>query len=236
MRIAICDDEILVQQILEEKVKGLFPDAVIERFTSGDEFIASGCKPDILFLDIQMPGKNGIKTAKAFRLDNLDTIIIFITALGEYVYDAFDVGAFHYLIKPIDDMKFIEVLKKAVEQKNKQKIQKSETEEPFLLIKYQSITRKILLKDIVYAEVFNRKIFLHMKNETIEYYGKLKEIESVTKGSFFRTHRAYLVNLKYVSSYESGKVYMKDKEVLLSKSNYSAFVKAFLHYHRRDEG
>lgn len=57
MRIAICDDEISVQQILEEKIRGLFPDAVIERFTSGDDFIASGCKPDILFLDIQMTGK-----------------------------------------------------------------------------------------------------------------------------------------------------------------------------------
>lgn len=236
MQIAICDDEISVQQILEEKVKGLFPNAVVEKFTFGDDFIASGCKPDILFLDIQMPGKNGMETAKCVRLDNEDTIIIFITALEEYVYDAFDVGAFHYLIKPIEDIKFTEVLNKAVEQKNKQRIQKSEAEEPFLLIKYQSITRKILLKDILYAEVFNRKIVLHMKKGTIEYYGKLKEIESVTKGAFFRTHRAYLVNLKYVTSYESGKVYIKDKEVLLSKSNYSAFVKAFLHYHRRDKG
>ena len=236
MRIAICDDEVSVQQILEEKVKGLFSDAVIERFTSGDDLIASGCKPDILFLDVQMPGKNGIETAKCIRMDNEDTIIIFITALDEYVYDAFDVRAFHYLIKPIKDMKFTEVLKKAVEQKNKLIIQKSEQEEPFIIIKYQSTTRKILLKDIVYAEVFNRKIVLHMKNGIIEYYGKLKDIESVTKGTFFRTHRAYLVNLKYVTSYESGKVYMRDKEVLLSKSNYPAFVKAFLHYHRRDEG
>lgn len=236
MRIAICDDEISVQQILEEKVKGLFQYAVIEKFTSGDDLIASGCKPDILFLDVQMPGKNGIETAKCIRMDNEDTIIIFITALDEYVYNAFDVGAFHYLIKPIEDMKFTEVIKKAVEQKNKLIFQKSEPEEPFIIIKYQSITRKILLKDIVYAEVFNRKIVLHMKNETIEYYGKLKEIESATKGTFFRTHRAYLVNLKYVTSYESGKVYMRDKEVLLSKSNYSAFVKAFLHYHRRYEG
>ena len=100
MRIAICDDEISVQQILEEKVKGLFQYAVIEKFTSGDDLIASGCKPDILFLDVQMPGKNGIETAKCIRMDNEDTIIIFITALDEYVYNAFDVGAFHYLIKP----------------------------------------------------------------------------------------------------------------------------------------
>lgn len=236
MRVAICDDEISVQQVLEENVKKLLPDVVIEKFLSGDELIASRCKPDILFLDIQMPGKNGMETAKCFRANNEEAILIFVTALEEYVYNAFDVGAFHYLVKPIDDMKFTEVLKKAVEQKNKQKIQKCEEKESYLLIKNQGVTRKIFIKDIVYAEVFNRKVVLHIKNGTIEYYGKLKDIESVTKGSFFRTHRAYLVNLKYVTSYEAGKVYMKDKEALLSKSNYSEFVKAFLHYHRRDEG
>ena len=56
MRISICDDEVSMVQILEEKIKKLLPDAVIEKYLSGDELIASGSKPDILFLDIQMPG------------------------------------------------------------------------------------------------------------------------------------------------------------------------------------
>ena len=56
MQIAICDDEVSMVQILEEKIKKLLPDAVIEKYLSGDELIASGSKPDILFLDIQMPG------------------------------------------------------------------------------------------------------------------------------------------------------------------------------------
>ena len=55
MRIAICDDEVSMVQILEEKIKKLLPDAVIEKYLSGNELIASGSKPDILFLDIQMP-------------------------------------------------------------------------------------------------------------------------------------------------------------------------------------
>ena len=66
MQIAICDDEKSIGLILEEKIKKLLPDAVIEKYLSGDELIASGCKPDILFLDIQMPGMDGMETARIF--------------------------------------------------------------------------------------------------------------------------------------------------------------------------
>lgn len=89
MRIAICDDEVSMVQILEEKIKKLLPDAVIDKYLSGDELIASGSKPDILFLDIQMPGMDGMETAKVLRQDNEDMILIFVTAAEEYVFQAY---------------------------------------------------------------------------------------------------------------------------------------------------
>ena len=114
MRIAICDDEKSMGQILEEKVKKLLPDAVVEKYLSGDDLISSGFKPDILFMDIQMPGKDGMETARIVRQNNKDMILIFVTAVEEYVFQAFDVGAFHYLVKPFSDDKFEEVVKRAI--------------------------------------------------------------------------------------------------------------------------
>ena len=118
MRIAICDDEKSMGQILEEKVKKLLPDAVVEKYLSGDDLISSGFKPDILFMDIQMPGKDGMETARIVRRNNKDMILIFVTAVDEYVFQAFDVGAFHYLVKPFLDDKFDEglVFLKSVER------------------------------------------------------------------------------------------------------------------------
>ena len=114
MQIAICDDEKSIGLILEEKIKKLLPDAVIEKYLSGDELIASGCEPDILFLDIQMPGMDGMETARILRQKNEKMVLIFVTAVEEYVFQAFDVAAFHYLVKPFSDEKFEEVVKRAV--------------------------------------------------------------------------------------------------------------------------
>ena len=173
MRIAICDDEVSMVQILEEKIKKLLPDAVIEKYLSGDELIASGSKPDILFLDIQMPGMDGMETAKVLRQDNEDMILIFVTSAEEYVFQAFDVGAFHYLVKPFSNEKLKEVVTKAVH--NIKKSSRLEKDEKYIMVQTAGSHIKIFLRDIVYAEVYNRKVIIHTRSTDIEYYGKLKE-------------------------------------------------------------
>lgn len=231
MHIAICDDDKSIVQILEEKIKKLLPDAAIKKYLSGDELISSGCKPDILFLDIQMPGTDGMKTAKILRESNEDMVLIFVTAVEEYVFQAFDVAAFHYLVKPFSDEKFEEVVKKAVKTIGKHS--ENKTDERYIMIQSAGSHIKVFLRDIVYAEVYNRKVIIHTQNTDTEYYGKLKELSDRAGEDFFRTHRAYLVHFKYVEKYDADCVTMENGTALLAKKNYPEFVKQYLKYNQR---
>ena len=116
MRIAICDDEKEIRDILYQKIKKICSGAEIFLYQSGRELLSSDTPPDICLLDIQMSDPNGMETAKEFRKTNKKAILFFVTALDNYVFDAFDVGAFHYLLKPFDDAKFDEVIKSALIQ------------------------------------------------------------------------------------------------------------------------
>ncbi|CDD74678.1 putative DNA-binding response regulator [Clostridium sp. CAG:62] len=258
MQIAICDDEKSIGLILEEKIKKLLPDAVIEKYLSGDELIASGCKPDILFLDIQMPGMDGMETARLLRQKNERMVLIFVTAVEEYVFQAFDVAAFHYLVKafsdekfeeveyvfqafdvaafhylvkPFSDEKFEKVVKRAV--RSIEQYSENQSDEKYMMVQSGGSHMKVFLKDIVYAEVYNRKVIIHTRDTNIEYYGKLQELSEIAGADFFRTHRAYLVHFKYVQKYDANCVTMENGTALIAKQNYPEFVKQYLKYNQR---
>lgn len=231
MQIAICDDEKSIGLILEEKIKKMLPDAVIEKYLSGEELIASDCKPDILFLDIRMPGMDGMETARIMRRKNERMVLIFVTAVEEYVFQAFDVAAFHYLVKPFSDEKLEEVMKRAV--RSIEEDFKNKLDDRYMMVQSAGSHIKVFLKDIVYAEVYNRKVIIHTRNTDIEYYGKLQELGEIAGADFFRTHRAYLVHFKYVQKYDANCVTMENKTALIAKQNYPEFVKQYLKYNQR---
>lgn len=237
MRIAVCDDEREIREILAEKVKRYCPEAEIVCYASGREVLAADKTPDILFLDIQMPGMDGMETAQALRAENKRMVLVFVTSFEEYVFRAFDVGAFHYLVKPFEEEKFASVLFRAVEQCGQTAentgISKEHEEERQILIQSGGSHIKIRLADIVYAEVFNRKVVLHKMTEDIEYYGKLSELEKLSGEDFFRPHRSYLVNFRYVVRYDASMITLEKGTVPMAKKNYPGFVKSYLHYNRR---
>ena len=92
------------------------------------------------------------------------------------------------------------------------------------------------LEDIIYAEVFNRKVMLHTTDGDIEYYGKLTDLSEQAGEDFYRTHRAYLVNLKYVEKYNAATIWLEKGTALISKKQYAGFVRQYMQYINRKRG
>lgn len=228
MQIAVCDDEKNVRELLADKIRSLFPSAELALYPSGEELLLADTPTDILLLDIQMPGKDGMQTAREFRAKNRQAAIIFVTALEEYVFQAFDVEAFHYLVKPFDDDKFANVLQTAVKRLAEKRVQTAAS----LVITKGGEHITVNPQEIMYAEVFDRKIILHTLQDEIEYYGKMKELEKKWE-RIYRPHRAYLVNMNYIRKYDVTTIYLEKGRVLMAKQNYQDFVKCYLRFIRR---
>lgn len=236
MQIAVCDDDGAMQEILRSKIEKICRKkgtaCRVRCYSSGEELLSSGEKPDLLFLDIQMPGMDGMDAAEELRRRQWDTVLIFVTALSEYVYDAFDVGAFHYLVKPFRDEKLEVVLLRASEQyeKQRQAARREEGGGAVILVKRGGVSTAVPVESIIYAEVFNRKITLHTTNGAMEYYGKLTDLSQKVGSRFYRTHRAYLVNLRYVEKYDAMTIWLEQGKVPVSKKQFAGFVKRYMQY------
>ncbi len=126
MNIAVVDDEEIIRQQIHGFIKKQKPEFYISDFATGEELLAAKADFDIIFLDIQMEGMGGIEAARSLRKKNMDAVLVFITGMKEYVFEAFDVSAFHYLLKPIGEKKFMEVLGRAVDEAGRRKGQKEQ--------------------------------------------------------------------------------------------------------------
>lgn len=236
MKIAICDDEKYIRDFIAESISKEVENADVMCFESAEGMLEADGNVDIMFLDIQMAGMDGMELARQVRSRGSNAVIIFVTALEEYVFKAFDVKAFNYLVKPINKDKFGEVLHAAIEEvmhRPNQPISK-ESEDKTFLIKANGLSRNIAISEIAFAEVFNRRIVLHMKdNDEIEYYGRMADLEKIAGGDFFRVHRAYLINLSAIQSYNSKVVQVMGLKLPVARGKYQDLVRAYLSYNTR---
>ena len=114
--------------------------------------------------------------------------------------------------------------------------EKSHGKEP-ILVRVAGTSYRIDREKILYAENVGRKVALHMKDSQITYYAKMKEVEELLGGQFFRCHRGYLVNFKAVKSYETGSILLKNGEqILMAKQKYNDFVRAYAQYLHGGQG
>lgn len=232
MRIAICDDEEYILMVLEdyvnkysEKCKSSF---TLAKFRNGEEFLNyfnSKRDIDIIFLDIQMPGINGIDVAHKIREMDSNIKIFFLTSLFKYALEGYSVRAEQYLIKPLKYKQFEKELKKV--------IQTIESENNrYIIEKNDAGIFKIMLSDIIYVETVGRNTLIHTFMEDVVSYRNMKEHEGILDSCFFRCHRAFIVNLAYVKTMVDCDIILyKDKKIPLSKYRKKQFKEALMDYY-----
>ncbi len=235
MDIAVVDDEKAIREHICGLVEEQQPESRIEAYATGEELLTSGKRFDIVFLDIQMEGMNGIEAARSLREKNAnlgvgDTVLVFVTGIRDYVFDAFDLYAFQYLLKPIDEDKFAEVLERAVREAAKKK------ERRVLFIKSRNLT--LDQSEILYIESRAKKVEIHTKGaaQAIEIYAAMDELEGQLGENFYRCHRAYIVNMDCITEYDGESITLTNGDrVYLTKKKYGEFVKAYM-WHLQNGG
>ena len=244
MNIAVCDDEENIRCLIKKLIEKQSKDCQIMEFSSGRELLHFWRQKDreqidILFLDISMDGADGMETAEQIRDWKVEKneplwgglpLLIFVTAYTEYMAEAFAVHAFQYVLYPFQETLLESVLAQAVREYHYLKPMK-QAEPKELLVRNKTILRKVPTDDIYYVESSNRKVILYLSKEKIEYYDKIGVLERELYPGFFRIHKGYLVNMKYVERYDRTELRMKNgKSLLISKYKYQEFVKAYLDY------
>ena len=242
MKLTICDDDRRIREMIAEAVREVSQSIEIECFKDASAILSKGYNTDILFLDIQMPGIDGMNAAKLLRSNGKKTVIVFATAIEEQVFNAFDVGAFQYIVKPFDRNRIKEIIKKAIEQvEEKDYIEKTVREKESekvrsIMVKSGGVNTKVIISDITYAEIFDRRIVLHMiGRDNIEYYGRISELEGLLGKDFYRVHRAFLINLAFVRSYDSRSVNVSGEEIPVARGKYQELIKTYLSFQTRRE-
>lgn len=227
MRVAICDDDKESSVWLQGLVKKQEPDSEIFRFHSVRQFLESGQHYDILLLDISMEDMRGMEAARALRIHGADTILIFVTAQKEYAVEAFEVSAFHYLLKPVAPEKFCAVFESACREVRRLEALKG----GLLFFRTKTRNYTVQKKDILYVESAKRKVEIHTLRENITIYATMRHMEEKLGDDFFRCHRGYLVNMAHVSGYGTGTIQLQNGEkIYLARDKYPTFVRAYTKY------
>ncbi|MBE5942809.1 MAG: response regulator transcription factor [Lachnospiraceae bacterium] len=231
MRVAICDDEnmqlSMTKTSLETAYKSL--DLVVDTYNSGVGLLnaVDNVYYDLIILDIEMPGLNGIDTAKKLRKIEDKTAIVFLTSHVEYALEGYEVNALRYLTKPANTEKLSEIITYLLEQKKKDKR---------ILLRNSEDVELICVADIYYMEAQNQ--MMRVVTDKGEYWNRynLGDYEAeLSAYGFFRIHRGYLINLGHVLRLSGREIVMDDNASLpVSRTKEAALKNALFHYVRNE--
>lgn len=220
--IAICDDEKFTCSYIEGEVVKFTEEnninVSVENFYNGEDicnFIESGNKIDILFLDIELGDINGVDVGKFIRETNKcnDTKIIYISSRESYAMQLFKIRPFDFLIKPISDENLNKVLKEV--------FRNTLVENKYFEYNNGKNYCRVNMNDILYFYSEGKKINIVTKEGNHEFYGKLKDIiNEINDGSFIVIHKSYFIKYNAVIEFRYEEMKMINGEVLpISQGN-----------------
>ena len=226
IKIAFCDDDMEVLQQMNELLDRYRvernEDITYAAFQSPFELlteIEKGIRPDILFLDVVMPGQNGMDVAKEIRQYDTNMKIIFLTSSPEFAVESYSVGAYFYQLKPIWEESFFRLMDAVLAECEKKK-------------KNSLILRS---KDgMEYCEVLGRKLLFHLEDGAVlESAGSLDDLagQLMQYSNFFRPHRSFLVNMEYIQNISSRSIKMvNDAEIPIPHGKCSEIKNTYMEY------
>ncbi len=234
IKIAFCDDDMEVlhqmNELLDRYRVERNEDITYAAFQSPFELlteIEKGIRPDILFLDVVMPGQNGMDVAKEIRQYDTNMKIIFLTSSPEFAVESYSVGAYFYQLKPIWEGSFFRLMDAVLAECEKKK------KNSLILRSKDGITR-IDLQQLEYCEVLGRKLLFHLENGAVlESAGSLDDLagQLMQYSNFFRPHRSFLVNMEYIQNISSRSIKMvNDAEIPIPHGKCSEIKNTYMEY------
>ncbi len=232
LRIAICDDQVeerekivsLLQDYSLTKGKPFIYNVVENGFVLLDS-IEKGQVYDLIILDIIMPGMTGIETAREIRKYDTDVKIVFLTSSAEFAVDSYAVGAYYYLLKPVNRNIFFDIMEKAFRNRDEQN-------EAGIIVNDGGTVKRILLEELVYCEITQRTVSFHLYDGTIIHSkGTLSGLEQdiLRHIYFIKPHRSYLVNLRHVSEIKINEILTDTgKKIPLARGRHGEICQAFI--------
>lgn len=219
LSIVICDDEFLHRSILKEFLITLLDEELLEydliEYSSGEDLIRDYNKVDLLFLDIRMSELSGMDVARKIREFDSNVEIIFTTSVEQYVFEAYEVKAYRYLVKPIEYEKFKKEVKICISDylaKN-----------GMISINSNKATIKIPIGEILYAEVMKKEVTIYTESKVYTIETSMKRVENkLSNYGFFRCHHSYLVNLNKVNEMRDKSIFINDNEIPVSRMRYKS--------------
>lgn len=231
IRIAICDDSSYMREetrkyILKYSFKHDF-EYSLDEYDTGEKLIISDKIYDLIFMDYRFEKTklDGVSIAKELRKKGMDATIIFLSSYPSVVFQTFEVGTFRFLVKPIEEDKFNDAINSFLMNME---------EEHVLLVRINGMNHFIKENSISYVEGYGKYCIIHFidKRENLECHETLASVESrLPFNHFFRCHKSFLVNLKYVDSYNRTNLILENGEtILVSRNQYKEFTEAYSDY------